>query len=78
MAFELLRDAAGQRFVRMVYHAQTLNQMRDATPLSRANPPDRAGIEITFCPRAKEHDGACPWADFYALASQMLDSDCVR
>lgn len=78
MAFELLRDAAGQRFVRMVYYAQTLDQMRDATPLSRANPPDRASIEIAFCPAAKEHDGACPWGDFYALASRMLDPDCVH
>jgi len=78
MAFELLRDAAGQRFVRMVYHAQTLDQMRDATPLSRANPPERASIEIAFCPAAKGHDGACPWGEFYALASQRLDPDCIH
>ena len=62
----------------MVYYAQTLRQMRDATPLSRANPPDRASIEIAFCPAARAHDGACPWADFYAIASQMLDPDCVH
>lgn len=78
MAFELLRDAAGQRFVRMIYYAQTLDQMRRATLLSRTDPPDRADIAISFCPKAKDHDGACPWADFYALASDRLDPDCTH
>jgi 4-phytase/acid phosphatase len=67
MAFELLRDASGARFVKLAYYTQTLDQMRNAAPLSRAQPPDRADIAIKFCPNPRQ-DGARPWADFYESA----------
>jgi 4-phytase/acid phosphatase len=76
MVFELLRDAPGARFVKMAYYAQTLDQMRAATPLTPELPPDRADIAIKFC-SSPQQDGACPWAGFYEPARKLLDPDCV-
>jgi 4-phytase / acid phosphatase len=73
MAFELLRDASGARFVRMSYVSQSLVQMRNATRLSLRNPPDRA----TIAPACANRQGVCPWKEFDAFVSGRLDSECT-
>ncbi|MGC2636113.1 MAG: histidine-type phosphatase [Acidobacteriaceae bacterium] len=53
--------SSGEYFVRTFYTAQTLNQMRNSTPLSLAAPPDRAPVFVPGCGRA---DGSCTWLSF--------------
>jgi 4-phytase/acid phosphatase len=80
MAFELLREAGTSNyFVRMAYYTQTLDQMRDATPLRPSDPtgkttPDVARI-VPGC--ASGGDGTCSWKDFHTWAKGALDPDCV-
>ncbi len=81
MAFELLRRKEGspdEYFVRMAYYSQTLDQMRNATRLSPASPPDRAGIAIHhLCGTARNDDGVCPWGDFDTNVGNLLDNECL-
>lgn len=49
LSFELWRHADGMLYVRTAYVCQTLEQMRNATPLSVGKPPYRAQV---FVPRA--------------------------
>ena len=77
MAFELLREtASGHYFVRLAYYAQTLDQMRRATRLGLANPPDRAAIAFPGCADARQGN-ACAWADFDARVKKAIDRDCI-
>jgi len=66
LVFELWRSAHGEDSVRVYYTAQTLEQMRAATVLTRENPPVRVPVFIPACGRA---DFSCSLADF-ALALQ--------
>jgi 4-phytase/acid phosphatase len=62
LVFELWKlQGASEYSVRAYYTAQTLDQMRNATPLSMANPPDRAALFIPTCSRA---DSSCEWGAF--------------
>ena len=85
MAFELVRETAtGNRFVRMTYFSQTLEQMRNATRLSPpaprdpggANLPDVTNININpRCPNVR--DGMCPWSDFVSWMEGALEPKCA-
>jgi len=71
LLFELWRSRAdGQRFVRVEYRAQTLEQMRKAEPLTPANPPDVAPVFVPACGRA---DGSCTWDGFATALRQAID-----
>jgi 4-phytase/acid phosphatase len=71
LLFELWRSRAdGRRFVRMEYTAQTLEQMRQAQPLSPANPPASAPI---FVPACSGKDMSCAWAAFDAALRGAID-----
>jgi len=62
LVFELWKKHGAREFsVRTFYTAQTLDQMRNSTPLSLANPPERAPVFIPGCSQA---DGSCTWAAF--------------
>lgn len=74
--FELLREKGrGALAVRVSYVAQSLDQMRNATPLSRANPPESAVAAFERCRMGR--DRACPWPRFARLANQAIDRACV-
>ena len=74
--FELLRDRqTGSHAVRVRYIAQTLDQMRQVTPLDRARPPEQAMATIDGC--AASDDGTCAWPAFEALASKAVDRACA-
>ena len=86
MAFELVRETAtGNRFVRMTYFSQTLEQMRHATRLSPPAPRDPAGanlpdvtsinIDPRQCPNVR--DGMCPWSDFVSWMKGALEPKCA-
>jgi 4-phytase/acid phosphatase len=59
LVFELWkRHGAGEFLVRTFYQAQTLDQMRNASPLSMQNPPERVPV---FVPACSQPDGSCTW-----------------
>lgn len=62
LVFELWQaHGTGAYSVRTFYTAQTLDQMRTATPLSLANPPERLAVFVPGCSRA---DCSCEWKTF--------------
>ena len=67
---ELVRNAAGEEFVRAFYRSQTMDQMRNLTPLDLATPAFRQYVSIPGCSTG----GAplCPLATFEALVAQRL------
>ncbi len=71
LLFELWRPRDGSKpFVRLEYTAQTLEQMRNAEPLTAANPPAQAPIFVPGCSRA---DFACAWDGFSAAMHAAID-----
>ncbi len=71
LLFELWRPRdGGKPFVRLEYIAQTLEQMRNAEPLTAANPPAQAPIFVPGCGRA---DLSCTWDGFSAAVRAAID-----
>jgi 4-phytase/acid phosphatase len=70
LLFELWRSPQGERFVRLEYTAQTIDQMRHAEPLTPANPPGQEPIFLPGCSRA---DMSCTWQDFSAALERAID-----
>ena len=58
LVFELWQSRVNHQYsVRLYYTVQTLDQMRNATPLTPANPPERVAV---FLPHCSGSDMACP------------------
>jgi 4-phytase/acid phosphatase len=77
LAFELLREVStGQRYVRLAYYAQTLQQMRQATALSFNDPPGLQAVELPGC-EPYVRDKACPLDRFVEIARAAIDPGCV-
>ena len=74
IAFELWTTPAGEKLVRSVYRAQTIEQLRDARPLDPDNPPTSSVMAIEGC--AME-GGACPWTQFEGIARGKIDPACT-
>jgi 4-phytase/acid phosphatase len=71
LLFEVWRPRdGGQPFVRLEYTAQTLEQMRQAQPLSAANPPAVAPLFVPGCSRK---DMSCTWSGFAAAAKAAVN-----
>jgi 4-phytase/acid phosphatase len=77
LAFELYREIqSGQRYVRVAYYAQTLQQMRNAVPLNLGELPGMEAVEIPACaPYAR--DKACPLERFIEIAKEEIEPACV-
>ncbi len=77
LAFELYKEIrTGQRYVRMTFYSQTLDQMRRATPLNLDNPPGMVAVDLPACSAdAREH--ACPLQRFIEIATAAIDPGCV-
>ena len=74
IGFEVLRDAKGARFVRAFYRSQTMDQMRDLTPLDAAHPAFRQVVAVPGC-KARGIEGLCTLAQFTSLVkSKMKDA----
>jgi 4-phytase/acid phosphatase len=65
----------GEYSVRAFYTAQTLDQMRNATPLSLATPPECVPVFVPGCGR---DDGSCGWAAFQKTVMAATDPVFVR
>lgn len=76
LVFELWKSSSGGAYsVRTYYTAQTLDQMRNATPLSLETPPERVPVFAPGCGRA---DGSCAWEAFQQTVEAATDSAFVK
>lgn len=76
LIFELWKRRGTPRYsVRTFYTAQTLDQMRNSTPLNLGNPPDRVPVFIPGCGQA---DGSCEWDAFQQAMDAGIDSAFVK
>jgi hypothetical protein len=64
--------ARGHFFVRTQYLAESLDQMRNGTPLSLAAPPEEEDVSPTGCPPAAQPQG-CPWGKFVQSLQRAID-----
>jgi 4-phytase / acid phosphatase len=71
LVFELWSDGEGAPSVRVSFTSQTLGQMRNATPLTLAAPPERVPVFVPGCSRADE---SCSWRGF----DEAVQSDLNR
>jgi len=73
LVFELRQSqSSGAYIVRVIYVAQTMDQLRNLTPLTLAAPPPSAPVFIPGC----SIDNAtfdCPLATFVRIANQVID-----
>jgi 4-phytase/acid phosphatase len=71
LVFELWKKKGQPAYsVRAYYTAQTLDQMRNATPLSLTTPPERVPVFVPGCSQADE---SCQWAAFEATMQTAID-----
>lgn len=70
LVFELWRAHTGAYSVRVYYTAQTLDQMRDTRPLTRADPPARVPV---FVPGCAQPDMSCLLDSFVGVARHAID-----
>ena len=71
-----LWQSAGHWSVRTEYLAQSLDQMRDASPLSLAAPPEKQDVRPSGCPQATQ--GAdCAWATFMQSLRDAINPQFV-
>jgi 4-phytase/acid phosphatase len=76
LIFELWkRHDTGEFLVRTFYEAQTLDQMRNATPLSMQSPPERVPVFVPGCSQA---DGFCNWKAFQLAVQAVIPSNFVK
>lgn len=73
LVFSLWRDALANRyFVRTQFIAQSLDQMRDAAPLTMSSPPVEQDLEIPGCDSLAD-DGGCSSSAFKATLQRAID-----
>jgi len=76
LVFELWKKRGAEDYsVRTFYAAQTLDQMRNATPLSLANPAERVPVFVPGCGQA---DGSCRWDAFQRTVQAAIDPAFVN
>ena len=77
LVFELWRSGvSGKYFVRVLFTAQTLEQLRNATPLTPTHPPLRVPVKIDACSRTGS--STCSWAVFAQITGRAIDPDYVN
>ncbi|MBL8630871.1 MAG: histidine-type phosphatase [Rhodospirillaceae bacterium] len=72
VGFELLREPSGKHLVRAFYQAQSMDQLRNLTPLTAANAPARVYIPIPECTGTS--NDACPLDRFEQIVQAKLKS----
>jgi 4-phytase/acid phosphatase len=75
IAFELWRTAGGRPMVRIVYFAQTAQQLRALSVLDEHHPPATEVLEVAGCDGPH---GACPWSRFLAIARGAIEPQCTE
>ena len=78
LVFEVWRHpVTGAYTVRTSYTAQTLEQMREARPLTLASPPAKAPVFVPGCSTAGE-GFACTWSGFRRTVEAAIDPASVK
>lgn len=78
LVFELWQDTDSSSYeVRTYYTAQTLEQMREVTPLSLDKPPARANIFVPGCSKGGA-DFPCDWKAFQQTLTTAIDPAFVQ
>jgi 4-phytase/acid phosphatase len=76
LVFEVWQDGQTRKYtVRTSYMAQTLEQMRHATPLNATNPPQRVPVFVPGCSQA---DMSCALDAFESAVKSSTDAAFVR
>lgn len=76
IVFEIWKDPAARDYsVRTLYTAETLDQMRDTTPLTLETPPERVPV---FIPACGQGDGSCTWKEFQQAIHTAILPGYVR
>jgi 4-phytase/acid phosphatase len=76
LVFELRETPGKEEYsVRTYYMAQTLDQMRNATPLSLQSPPERVPV---FVPGCSKDDFSCGWEALQQALHAGIDSMFVK
>jgi len=76
LVFELWQNGATSNYsVQLFYAAQTLDQMRNISPLSLSNPPERIPVFVPGCSKA---DASCDWSTFTSLIHAATSSELTR
>jgi len=77
LVFSLWQQPGTARyFVRMQYLAQTLEQMRNAAPLTLAAPPAKQDVAVAGCESATASAG-CRWETFAQALRRSIDNRFV-
>jgi len=75
LAFELWRDPVdGSRYVRVVVHYQTLEQLRQLAALDADHPAPRVAVAIAGC--GDPATGLCPLPRFHAMLEDAMPRAC--
>jgi 4-phytase/acid phosphatase len=73
LVFERLRDMqTGERFLRLAYTAQSMNQIRNLTPLTGEAKPERTVLSLPGCKHESE-PGACRFGEGLAAIRGRID-----
>jgi 4-phytase/acid phosphatase len=73
LVFSLWRDAdTGQYSLKLRYVAQSLDQMRNASPLSIAAPPASQDVSMPGCEAAQDDEG-CSWESARLAIERAID-----
>jgi 4-phytase / acid phosphatase len=77
LVFELWQRSGRPDALRVYYTVQTLEQMRNTSPLSLQAPPAKAVIFLPGCSKAEDGD-PCEWSDFQKTAGAQVHADNLR
>lgn len=75
LIFELWQKPGAEFSVRAYFTAQTLDQMRNATPLTLSAPPDRVPVFVPGCSRA---DQSCSWTRFESTVRAAIAPEASK
>ncbi len=71
LGFELLSNGKGETYVRAFFQTQSMDQLRNLTPLNQANPPAQVYIPIPGC--GEKHDPTlCNFKTFQNIVNRKL------
>lgn len=77
LGFERVRDASGKAFIRAFYQAQSMDQLRNLSPLSIGSPPAQVTVRIPGCSSAADPT-LCDPGSFRAIVRRKLDNPAPR
>ncbi|WP_420236077.1 histidine-type phosphatase [Telmatobacter bradus] len=75
LIFEVWEGAHGAETVKAYFTTQTLDQMRNATPLTLTTSPERVAVAIPGCSNVA---GVCSWSSFQTVVERAVNQEFVQ